>query len=138
MAFGAIGIGTALTLGKLCPPGDSNRSAEIGGIRGAALLGNHHFAPGGQATSGPAHILHMAGESIGEQATGGFGGADGGPGAAFTQKRDDGLFDSPMNPRPGAATAARTAVSEALPIPGAHPARLDAASAVGADFFDTS
>ena len=70
MAFGAIGIGAALTPGKPCPPGDPDRSAEIGGIRGAALLGNHHLAPGSQAT-------------------GGLRGADGSPGAAFSQKRDD-------------------------------------------------
>ena len=89
MAFGAIGIGAALTLGKPCPPGDPDRSAEIDGIRGAALWGNHHLAPGSQATGGAAHILHAAGESIGEQATGGLRGADGGPGAAFSQKRDD-------------------------------------------------
>lgn len=75
MAFGAIGIGAALTLGKPCPPGDPDRSAEIGGIRRAALLGNHHLAPGSQATGGAAHILHAAGESIGEQATGGLRGA---------------------------------------------------------------
>ena len=120
---------------KTSPSGDPNRSAEIRRVHGLAFLGDHHLTPGRKTPGAPAHVLHVVGTSIGEQAPSGLGGTDGGPGTALREKRNDRRFDIPMHPRPGPATAGGITVSKSLPVPVAHPARLDAASAVGADFY---